>query len=53
MAWLELRAYRADVIDEMNEALRMIEENADIIGNYIPRFSQTWATHYLPSMPGI
>ncbi|MGC8606335.1 MAG: bifunctional hydroxymethylpyrimidine kinase/phosphomethylpyrimidine kinase [Vulcanisaeta sp.] len=36
MAWLELRAYRADVIDELNKALRIIEDNADLIGNYIP-----------------
>ena len=36
MAWLELRAYRADVIEEMNRALRLVEENADLIGNYIP-----------------
>ncbi len=36
MAWLETRAYRADVIDELNKALDIIEKNADLIGNYIP-----------------
>lgn len=36
MAWLELRAYRADIIDELNKALKVIEDNADLIGNYIP-----------------
>ncbi len=36
MAWLELRAYRNDVVNELNKALGIIEENADLIGNYIP-----------------
>ncbi|MFP3296415.1 MAG: bifunctional hydroxymethylpyrimidine kinase/phosphomethylpyrimidine kinase [Vulcanisaeta sp.] len=36
MAWLEPKAYRFEVIDELNKALDIIERNADSIGNYIP-----------------
>ncbi|MFP3216858.1 MAG: PfkB family carbohydrate kinase, partial [Vulcanisaeta sp.] len=36
MAWLELRAYKFDVLNEMSKALEIIEKNSELIGNYIP-----------------
>ena len=36
MAWLEPKAYRIEVLEEMNRALSIIEKNAETIGNYIP-----------------
>ncbi|WP_069807186.1 bifunctional hydroxymethylpyrimidine kinase/phosphomethylpyrimidine kinase [Vulcanisaeta thermophila] len=36
MAWLEQRAYRYDVIEELNKALKIIEDNAALLGPYIP-----------------
>lgn len=36
IAWLESRAYRYDVLNELNKALKVIEENSSLLGPYIP-----------------
>ncbi|MFB6470110.1 MAG: bifunctional hydroxymethylpyrimidine kinase/phosphomethylpyrimidine kinase [Vulcanisaeta sp. AZ3] len=36
MAWLELEAYKVEVLDELNKALTIIEKNAELVGSYIP-----------------
>jgi hydroxymethylpyrimidine/phosphomethylpyrimidine kinase len=36
VAWLESEAYKAEVLDELNKALTIIEENAELVGSYIP-----------------
>jgi phosphomethylpyrimidine kinase len=52
MAWLELKAYRFEVIDELNKALDIVGRNADSIGNYIPEVQSNLGYALLAFYPG-